>query len=80
MLRRASTLLTLTVPLTLRFAVGVLTELHPVTHPTLLGLNKNFGEEVSLRLLTNDLTGTRSYAEVRKVLVHELVHNKISPQ
>ncbi|ORY92533.1 WLM domain-domain-containing protein [Leucosporidium creatinivorum] len=62
-----------------KFVVGVLTELHPITQPTLLGLNKNAGEEISLRLLTDDLTGTRSYAEVRKVLCHELAHNRIGP-
>lgn len=64
----------------IRFVVGVLTELHPHWQPTLLGLNKNAGEEVSLRLLTDDLTGTRSYLEVRKVLLHELAHNRVSPQ
>ncbi|KAL8290224.1 hypothetical protein RQP46_003163 [Phenoliferia psychrophenolica] len=62
-----------------KFAVGTLTELHPILQPTLLGLNKNAGEEISLRLLTDDLSGTRSYLEVRRVLLHELTHNHISP-
>ncbi|GAA5850203.1 hypothetical protein JCM9279_003564 [Rhodotorula babjevae] len=57
------------------FAVGILTELHPVLQPTLLGLNTNFGQKVSLRLLTDRLDGTRAYNEVRKVLLHELAHN-----
>lgn len=48
--------------------------------PTLLGLNKNAGQEISLRLLTDDLSGTRSYLEVRKVLCHELAHNRVGPQ
>lgn len=50
------------------------------TQPTLLGLNKNAGEEISLRLLTNDLEGTRAYLDVRKVLLHELAHNVHSDQ
>ncbi|GAA5943428.1 uncharacterized protein JCM15063_006467 [Sporobolomyces koalae] len=61
-----------------KFAVGILTELHPILQPTLLGLNTNAGQKVSLRLLTNDLEGTRSYNEVRRVLLHELSHNRFS--
>ncbi|GAA5908194.1 hypothetical protein JCM8208_000339 [Rhodotorula glutinis] len=57
------------------FSVGILTELHPVLQPTLLGLNTNYGQKVSLRLLTDRLDGTRAYGEVRKVLLHELAHN-----
>lgn len=56
------------------------TELHPLLQPTLLGLNTNAGEKVSLRLLTDRLDGTRSYNEVRKVLLHELVHNRHGDQ
>ncbi|KAK4056799.1 hypothetical protein OIO90_002048 [Microbotryomycetes sp. JL221] len=62
-----------------KFVVGVLTELHPLLQPTILGLNKNAGQEISLRLLTDDLTGTRSYLDVRKVLLHELSHNRFGP-
>ena len=57
------------------------TELHPVLHTNhstgekLLGLNTNAGEKVSLRLLTDDLDGLRSYNDVRRVLLHELTHN-----
>ncbi|GAA6023126.1 hypothetical protein JCM11491_000081 [Sporobolomyces phaffii] len=58
-----------------KFVVGVLTELHPILQPTLLGLNTNAGQKVSLRLLTDDLEGTRNYNEVRRVLLHELSHN-----
>ncbi|GAA5981865.1 hypothetical protein JCM10908_004643 [Rhodotorula pacifica] len=65
-----------------KFVVGVLTELHPVLHTNhstgekLLGLNTNAGEKVSLRLLTDDLDGLRSYNDVRRVLLHELTHNQ----
>ncbi|GAA5825644.1 hypothetical protein JCM11251_000320 [Rhodosporidiobolus azoricus] len=59
-----------------KFAVGVLTELHPILQPTLLGLNTNAGQKVALRLLTDSLDGCRSYAEVRRVLMHELAHNR----
>ncbi|GAA6061234.1 hypothetical protein JCM10212_002693 [Sporobolomyces blumeae] len=59
-----------------KFAVGVLTELHPILQPTLLGLNTNSGEKVSLRLLTDDMEGCRNYNEVRRVLLHELSHNR----
>ncbi|BGP24363.1 WLM domain containing protein [Rhodotorula toruloides] len=65
-----------------RFAVGVLTELHPTLHTNfstgekLLGLNTNAGQKISLRLLTDDLDGLRSYNDVRRVLLHELCHNR----
>ncbi|SCV67610.1 BQ2448_5221 [Microbotryum intermedium] len=59
-----------------RFVVGALTELHPHKDPTILGLNKNAGQEICLRLLTDDLSGTRAYLDVRKVLLHELAHNR----
>ncbi|GAA5956249.1 hypothetical protein JCM21900_006584 [Sporobolomyces salmonicolor] len=62
-----------------QFAVGVLTELHPILQPTLLGLNTNSGEKISLRLLTDAMDGLRSYTEVRRVLLHELAHNKYHP-
>ncbi len=56
-------------------------ELHPVLHTNhstgekLLGLNTNAGEKVSLRLLTDDLDGLRSYNDVRRFLLHVLTHN-----
>ena len=40
--------------------VGLLSELHPKRDPTLLGLNKNAGEAVYLRILTDELDGLRS--------------------
>ena len=42
------------------WTVGVLSELHPHRDPTLLGLNKNAGEAILLRIMTDDLTGLRS--------------------
>jgi len=42
------------------WTVGLLSELHPHRDPTLLGLNKNAGEAIYLRLLTDDLSGLRS--------------------
>ncbi|KZT52280.1 WLM-domain-containing protein [Calocera cornea HHB12733] len=56
------------------FSVGLLTELAPHEHPGLLGLNQNRGEVISLRLRTDGYDGMRLYAEVRRVLVHELTH------
>jgi hypothetical protein len=58
-----------------KFSVGLLTELAPHEHPGLLGLNKNAGESISLRLRTNLYDGFRLYSEVRRVLCHELSHN-----
>ncbi|GAA5859855.1 hypothetical protein JCM1840_001767 [Sporobolomyces johnsonii] len=55
------------------------TELHPILQPTLLGLNTNFGEKISLRLLTDAMDGLRSYNGIRRVLLHEVAHNKYHP-
>jgi hypothetical protein len=41
----------------------------------LLGLNVNKGQEIKLRLRTNDLLGFRNYQKIRETLVHELTHN-----
>lgn len=41
----------------------------------LLGLNINAGQEIKLRLRTNDLLGFRNYQRIRETLVHELTHN-----
>lgn len=43
-----------------RWTVGELTELHPHTDPTLLGLNRNAGQSIALRLLTDRLDGLRA--------------------
>lgn len=58
-----------------KFSVGLLTELAPHEHPHLLGLNTNAGQEIKLRIRTNDYDGFRPYRDVRRVLCHELVHN-----
>ncbi|KAF9466160.1 WLM-domain-containing protein, partial [Collybia nuda] len=58
-----------------QFSVGVLTELAPHEHPGLLGLNVNAGQAIKLRLRTDRYDGFRLYAEVRRVLCHELTHN-----
>ena len=43
-----------------------------------LGLNKNHGMEILLRLRTDDLSGFRKPLSIRKVLYHELAHNVFS--
>ncbi|KAJ3064347.1 hypothetical protein HDU98_012228 [Podochytrium sp. JEL0797] len=53
--------------------IPLLTELHP-NDKTILGFNKNKGQEISIRLRTDKLDGFRHYATVVKVLLHELVH------
>lgn len=58
-----------------QLSVGLLTELAPHEHPELLGLNVNAGQEIKLRIRTNAYDGFRLYADVRKVLCHELAHN-----
>ncbi|KAG6724572.1 uncharacterized protein LOC122305427 isoform X2 [Carya illinoinensis] len=37
-------------------------------------MNKNHGEEISLRLRTDDLKGFRKYESIKKTLLHELAH------
>ncbi|KAL6010305.1 hypothetical protein ACLOJK_000736 [Asimina triloba] len=37
-------------------------------------MNKNHGEEISLRLRTDDLKGFRKYESVKQTLLHELAH------
>jgi len=58
-----------------KFAVGLLTELAPHEHPELLGLNENAGQAIKLRIRTDKYDGFRLYADVRRVLCHELTHN-----
>jgi len=38
-------------------------------------LLQNHGEEISLRLRTDDLKGFRKYERIKKTLLHELVSN-----
>ena len=64
------------------WSVGLLTELAPsletgligVCDQCLLGLNKNKGEEILLRLRTSDCKSFRPYLSIRETLVHELTH------
>lgn len=60
------------------FRIGTLTELLPWEHPGLLGLNENMGQRISLRIRTDDAEGLRDYKTCRRVLVHELAHNKVN--
>ncbi|KAG7010414.1 hypothetical protein SDJN02_27207 [Cucurbita argyrosperma subsp. argyrosperma] len=62
-----------------RWRVGIMTEMDPVGYvgvspKCILGFNKNHGEEISLRLRTDDLKGFRKYESVKKTLLHELAH------
>ncbi|KAK2979021.1 hypothetical protein RJ640_013655 [Escallonia rubra] len=59
--------------------VGIMTEMAPegyvgVSPKCLLGFNMNHGEEISLRLRTDDLKGFRKYDSIKKTLLHELAH------
>ena len=66
-----------------KFTVGLLTEMNPVEHTTsnhegtsrTLGLNRNQGEVIELRLRTDAYDGYRDYKTIRKTLCHELAHN-----
>ncbi|KAL8844067.1 MAG: hypothetical protein Q9176_001473 [Flavoplaca citrina] len=62
-----------------KFSVGVLTEMDPAAHTThssrTLGLNRNQGEVIELRLRTDAYDGYRDYKTIRKTLCHELAHN-----
>ncbi|EIE18609.1 hypothetical protein COCSUDRAFT_60270 [Coccomyxa subellipsoidea C-169] len=40
----------------------------------ILGVNINSGQEISLRLRTDDLKGFRRYDRIRETLIHELAH------
>ena len=44
----------------------------------ILGVNINQGQEISLRLRTDDLRGFRRYDRIRETLVHELAHMMFS--
>lgn len=62
-----------------KFSVGMLTEMNPAEHTTheskTLGLNRNGGEVIELRLRTDSYDGYRDYKVIRKTLCHELSHN-----
>jgi hypothetical protein len=59
--------------------VGLLSEMPPegkvgISPVCLLGFNMNKGQEISLRLRTDDLKGFRRYDSIRLTLIHELAH------
>ena len=60
------------------FSVPLLTEMDPIEHTTMssrtLGLNRNKGEAIELRLRTDAYDGYRDYRTIRKTLCHELAH------
>ncbi|WQF82541.1 Putative WLM domain, Ubiquitin-like domain superfamily [Colletotrichum destructivum] len=66
-----------------KFSVGLLTEMEPLSNTQsthegttrLLGLNRNGGEAIELRLRTDAHDGYRDYKTIRKTLCHELAHN-----
>ncbi|KAF1990634.1 WLM-domain-containing protein [Aulographum hederae CBS 113979] len=66
-----------------RFSVGLLTEMDPAMHTThesrTLGLNRNAGEVIELRLRTDAGDGFRDYKVIRNTLCHELAHNVHGP-
>lgn len=70
-----------------RFAVSLLTEMEPLAHTEAthegtsrtLGLNRNRGEVIELRLRTDAHDGYRDYKTIRKTLCHELAHNVHGP-
>ncbi|KAI5368270.1 putative WLM domain-containing protein [Septoria linicola] len=65
------------------FSVGLLTEMNPAEHTThesrTLGLNRNRGEVIELRLRTDAYDGYRDYKVIRNTLCHELAHNVWGP-
>ncbi|KAM0220617.1 hypothetical protein ACHAQI_000074 [Fusarium lateritium] len=70
-----------------KFVVGLLTEMEPLSHTQtshegtsrILGLNRNQGEVIELRLRTDAYDGYRDYKTIRKTLCHELAHNVHGP-
>lgn len=61
-----------------KFSVPLLTEMDPASNTTgdsrTLGLNRNKGEVIELRLRTDAYDGYRDYRTIRKTLCHELAH------
>jgi hypothetical protein len=70
-----------------KFTVALLTEMEPLSHTQtthegtsrILGLNRNQGEVIELRLRTDAHDGYRDYKTIRKTLCHELAHNVHGP-
>lgn len=44
----------------------------------ILGVNINRGQEITLRLCTDDLLGFRPFERIRETLIHELAHMEVS--
>ncbi|KAL4426212.1 hypothetical protein ABPG77_009827 [Micractinium sp. CCAP 211/92] len=62
-----------------KWNVGLLSEMPPegkvgISPVCILGVNINRGQEISLRLRTDDLKGFRRYDRIRETLLHELAH------
>ncbi|OAA37664.1 ubiquitin/metalloprotease fusion protein [Metarhizium rileyi] len=70
-----------------KFTVSLLTEMEPLSHTQethegtsrILGLNRNQGEVIELRLRTDAHDGYRDYKTIRRTLCHELAHNVHGP-
>ena len=70
-----------------KFSVPLLTEMNPDEHTQsnhegtsrTLGLNRNAGEVIELRLRTDAHDGYRDYKTIRNTLCHELAHNVWGP-
>lgn len=70
-----------------KFGVGLLTEMDPLSYTEsshegttrILGLNRNRGEVIELRLRTDAYDGYRDYKTIRRTLCHELAHNVHGP-
>ncbi|KAI0389740.1 WLM-domain-containing protein [Xylariaceae sp. FL0594] len=70
-----------------KFSVGLLTEMDPLSYTEsshegttrILGLNRNRGEVIELRLRTDAYDGYRNYKIIRDTLCHELAHNVHGP-
>ncbi|KAK3397423.1 WLM-domain-containing protein [Sordaria brevicollis] len=66
-----------------KFTVGLLTEMDPAAYTQanhegvtrILGLNRNKGQVIELRLRTDAYDGYRDYKTIRNTLCHELAHN-----
>jgi hypothetical protein len=62
-----------------QFRVGMLVEMDPAENTTAqsrtLGLNRNRGQVIELRLRTDRYDGFRHYNGIRRTLCHELAHN-----
>mmetsp|Transcript_25781 Transcript_25781/g.30384 ORF Transcript_25781/g.30384 Transcript_25781/m.30384 type:complete len:382 (+) Transcript_25781:62-1207(+) len=60
--------------------IGCLAEMYPEgkvgeSEVCIMGLNRNKGQKILLRLRTDDLKGFRKISNIRKVFFHELAHN-----